>query len=43
MTEQQLVAIARWVFDTCLVFGTTPETASRVAAAFVADLRSATT
>jgi len=32
-------AIARWVYDTCRLFGTSPETASEVAAIFVRHLR----
>ncbi len=37
--EERLTAIGRWVFDTCLLFGTTVETASLVTEHFCSGLR----
>lgn len=37
--QQKLVEIAAWVSETCLLFGSTPETAHEVAAIFVRGLR----
>lgn len=39
MTEAELAAWTRWVFDTCILFGARPETAGAVAAHFARGLR----
>jgi hypothetical protein len=39
--EQRLTMIGRWVLDTCLMFGTTFETAALVSEGFVGGLRQA--
>jgi hypothetical protein len=39
--EERLTLIGRWALDTCLLFGTTFETAAAVAEHFVRGLRRA--
>lgn len=39
--EERLTMIGRWVLDTCLLFGTTFETAALVSEHFVQGLRRA--
>jgi len=39
--DERLTLIGRWVLDTCLLFGTTFETAAAVAEHFVGGLRRA--